>query len=295
MVHYQSINRDTHTLEERENAFRNLPKDPAVPHVFLQTCNRIERYEGTGDIPEEVSYHLFRVAAGLESGLTGEQAILGQVKEAYQTAKERYTLSAEMHKLFLAAITAGKRVRTETAIAQGAVSHSLAAIEILQQEQIDLAHSIITVIGVNKLTDDILLFLKNKGAQTLFLANRSLEKARPVAGRHGCHLYPLEKKKEILSISGVVISATSAPHTIIRPDDLDPGRPVLLIDLAFPRDIDPATAQMKGVKLFNLETIEKRIRTNLNLRKEEIRKAERILREEIRKLNETLERRKRYL
>lgn len=213
MVHYQSINHSDYSLEERKILFRQDKQRKDTPHVFLQTCNRIERYEGEGDIPEEVVQHLFRVASGLESGLLGEQAILGQVKEAYETAKEKYRLPASLHKLFLAAITTGKRVRTETAIARGAVSHSLAAIELLEEEQTDWRKSVITVIGVNKLTEDALQFLKNKGAVTLFLANRSLEKAQPLAERFGCNIYPLTRKHEILAASDIVLTATSAPPT----------------------------------------------------------------------------------
>ena len=175
MIAYKSINQQNTSLEAREAYFQGLHVERGA--VLLQTCNRVELYYGEGDVPDDVARHLFRVTAGLESALIGERAVQGQVKESYQQAQLQYRLTAEMHKLFSCALEVGKRVRTETEISQGAVSHSLAAIEILQQEQVDLSQSRITIVGVNKLTSDILKFLKNKGARMVFLANRSQMKA----------------------------------------------------------------------------------------------------------------------
>ena len=137
MIQYESISHHNTTLGEREDYFKKINKDNKGASVFLQTCNRIELYYGNGDIPEDVARHLFRVVCGLESAIVGERAVQGQVKEAYLTARKEQKLPAGMHKLFECALQIGKRVRTETQISHGAVSHSLATIEIIEQQNID--------------------------------------------------------------------------------------------------------------------------------------------------------------
>ena len=225
MIAYKSINQQNFSLEEREAYFHALKKQEGA--VLLQTCNRVELYYGEGDVPDDVARHLFRVTAGLESALIGERAVQGQVKDSYQEAQRQYHLPAEIHKLFTCALQVGKRVRTETEISQGAVSHSLAAIEIMEQEQVDLSSSRITIIGVNKLTSDILKFLKNKGAQLVFLANRSQIKAHQLADPLGISVYELRDKKQFLADTDILISATSAPHALIHAEDIPAGKPLM--------------------------------------------------------------------
>ena len=283
-----------------------------VPYVFLKTCNRSELYYGEGDMPDEVTRHLFRVVSGLESAIVGERAVQGQVKEAYYNAKAQRHLPAELHKLFLAALQVGKRVRNETEISHGAVSHSLAALEIIEDEilkgnkidaqrndKADLKKSLqdahITIIGVNKLTADILKFLQNKGAKMVFLANRSQIKAHYIADPLGIKVYTLDEKKDFLAHTDILISATSAPHLIIRKDDIPKDKSMLAIDLAFPRDIDSSLNELPHVHLFNIRDVEKKVRQNLDVREAEVKKAEAIIEEEIKELNEALERRKFFL
>lgn len=293
MIQYKSINHQDTSLAEREEYFKNLEhKEDAS--VFLQTCNRVELYYGDGDVPDEVARHLFRVVCGLESAIIGEQAVQGQVKEAYMAAKQTKKLSAGMHKLFTIALQVGKRVRNETQISHGAVSHSLAAIEIIEQENIDLRNARITIIGVNKLTEEIIKFLLNKKARLVFLANRTEEKARRMAEPFGIDIFRLEDKHKFLKDIDILISATSAPDAIIHPSDLTPGRPLLAIDLAFPRDIDPEVAKMQGVTLYNLHDVEQKVKANISVREDEVQKAEQIIEEAIVELRETLERRKQY-
>ena len=263
--------------------------------VLLQTCNRVELYYGDGDVPDDVARHLFRVTAGLESALIGERAVQGQVKDSYQQAQLQYRLTAEMHKLFSCALEVGKRVRTETEISQGAVSHSLAAIEILQQEQVDLSQSRITIVGVNKLTSDILKFLKNKGARMVFLANRSQMKAHQLADPLGISVFELHDKQRFLADTDILISATSAPHAVIDATDIPFGKKLLAIDLAFPRDIDPSIGRLPNVRLYNLSDVERRVRENISVRKSEVVRAEAIIEEEIAELQDILRRRRQYL
>jgi glutamyl-tRNA reductase len=280
-------------LEAREAYFQGLHVERGA--VLLQTCNRVELYYGEGDVPDDVARHLFRVTAGLESALIGERAVQGQVKESYQQAQLQYRLTAEMHKLFSCALEVGKRVRTETEISQGAVSHSLAAIEILQQEQVDLSQSRITIIGVNKLTSDILKFLKNKGARMVFLANRSQMKAHQLADPLGISVFELHDKQRFLADTDILISATSAPHAVIDATDIPFGKKLLAIDLAFPRDIDPSVGRLPNVRLYNLSDVERRVRENISVRKSEVVRAEAIIEEEIAELQDILRRRRQYL
>lgn len=293
MIAYKSINQQNTSLEEREAYFHGLHVKEGA--VLLQTCNRVELYYGEGDVPDDVARHLFRVTAGLESALIGERAVQGQVKDCYQQAQLKYRLSAEMHKLFSCALEAGKRVRTETEISQGAVSHSLAAIEIIQQEHLDLSRSRITIIGVNKLTADILKFLKNKGASMVFLANRSLIKAHQLADPLGISVFELHDKNQFLADTDILISATSAPHALIYEADIPANKSLLAIDLAFPRDIDACVGALPNVKLYNIRDVEQRVCKNISVRQSEVVRAEAIIEEEISELQYILRRRKHYL
>lgn len=293
MIAYKSINQQNTSLEAREAYFHDMHRPEGS--VLLQTCNRVELYYGEGDVAEATARHLFRVTAGLESALIGERAVQGQVKDSYQQAAQQFRLPAEMHKLFTCALQVGKRVRTETEISQGAVSHSLAAIEIMEQEGVDLSRSRITIIGVNKLTSDILKFLKNKGSQMVFLANRSQIKAHQLADPLGISVFELHDKHRFLACTDILISATSAPHALIHAEDIPAGKPLLAIDLAFPRDIDPSVGSLPGVRLYNIRDVEQQVRRNITVRQGEVARAEAIIEEEILELQNILNRRKQYL
>ena len=293
MIQYNSINHLTTSLKEREDYFSRMDRDEVGPSVLLQTCNRVELYYGDGEIPDAVARHLFRVVCGLESAIIGERAVQGQVKEAYLAARQSgVKLSTGLHKLFECALQIGKRVRTETQISQGAVSHSLAAIEIIEQQHINLADAHITIIGVNKLTEDIIKFLKNKGAKVMMLANRTEEKARRMAAPYGIDVRQLCEKGNFLHDADILISATSADHAVIYKEDLNPSRPLLAIDLAFPRDIDSAVADLKNVTLYNLQDVEQKVQDNIAVREDEVQKAELMIEEEIGLLRETMARRR---
>ena len=300
MITYKSINQQNTSLADREVLFSNMKRRSRERTVFLQTCNRVELYSGDGNIPNDVARHLFRVTSGLESALIGERAVQGQVKDAYIAARSQYKLSAPMHKLFEFALLTGKRVRNETEISHGAVSHSLAAIEIIENEHIDLRNARITIIGVNKLTGDILKFLKNNGARMVFLANRSVEKAKALASTVDCRVYGLDEKRQFLAQTDILISATSAPHLIVRREDIAAAdisgeKKLLAIDLAFPRDIDPTIGELSNVKLYNITDVEKEVQRNISIRQGEVSKAEEIINDEITELQETLQRRREHL
>lgn len=302
MIHYKSIDQslfpEGSDIGEQERLFDEFAHDTrtvTLPHVFLRTCNRAEIYYGDGEVSHEAANHLFRIVSGLESAIIGERAVQGQVKNAYIMASSRSKLPAEMHKLFQAALAAGKRVRSETDISHGAVSHSLAALEIISDEGVNLAEAHIAIIGVNKLTADILKFLHNKGAKMVYLANRSQQKAHDLADPLGIEVCQLKDKKKFLADADILISATSAPHIIIYKQDLREDKPLLAIDLAFPRDIDSAIGELPNVHLYNIRDVERKVRANLDIRETEVAKAEVIIAEELEKLRQTLERRKRFI
>lgn len=294
MIQYKSISHQNTSLADRERFFKEFNREGVGPSVFLQTCNRVELYYGDGEIPSEVSRHLFRVVCGLESAITGEKAVQGQVKDAYLAARNSQKLPTPMHKLFESALQIGKRVRNETEISHGAVSHSLAAIEIIEQEHIDLSNARITIIGVNKLTADIIKFLHNKGAKLVFLANRTEEKARKMAEPFGIEVYTLDDKEKFMSNTDILISATSAPDVIISKSDINPNHKLLAIDLAFPRDIAPEVTEIEGVTLYNLHDVEQKVKDNISIREDEVQKAEALIEEEIVELQGIMERRKKY-
>ncbi len=252
--------------------------------VLVKTCARTESYWGDGDVPAETARHLFRVAAGLESPLLGEGAILGQIKQSYFEAKEAGKLSSAINKLFQTAICVGHRARTETGIARGAVSYSQVTVDILCQEIPDLGNKVVSIIGVNDLTESILNFLTARGATNIILANRSFDKAEAVASKYNAVALSLSDKQKLLQLSDVIISATSAPHTIINSSDLPIFKSQLLFDLANPQDIEDGVASLHGKKLFNLQQIERLAQRNLQKRALEVDKCESIIEEEIENL-----------
>lgn len=281
MIEYQFINNSAYNLAEREILAEELSINEDEPHVFLSTCNRMELYKGQGLVPEKVVRHLYRVAAGLESSLIGERAVEGQLKRAYLMAKSRYKLSPALNRLFQTAMHTGKRVRNETGISLGAVSHSQVTADILSEEIPDLDHKIIGIIGINKLTEDILRFLVSKHTINVILSSRKYEKAIAVADKYNGSAVRLDRKEELLKCADVLISATAAPHVIVNKRDLPPDKSLLAFDLAFPRDIEVIVGDMPNVKLYNLDTIEHFAQRNLRLRQQEIKKAESIIEDEI--------------
>lgn len=269
---------------------------PREDGVLLKTCARTELYWGDGDVPADIARHLFRVAAGLESPLLGEGAILGQIKQSYFEAKKTGKLPSSINKLFQTASYVGHRVRTETGIARGAVSYSQVTVDILCHELPDLGNKVVSIIGVNELTESVLNFLIARGATNILLANRSFDKAEEIAHKYNnVEAFQLSEKQELFSLSDVVISATSAPHTIIKSSDLPTGKSQLLFDLANPQDIESDVATLEGKRVFNLQHIESLAQQNLQKRALEVSKCEAIIEEEIENLQHWQEYRKKMV
>lgn len=249
--------------------------------VLLQTCNRVEWYHGKGEISDHISRHLFRVVSGLESSLIGESAIVNQVKTAYRDAAKCKQLDKSLHKLFQTAFFVGKRVRKETGISKGAMSHSQAAVNFLFDEIGDIKNLKITVIGVNALNEKILKFLFKKDIEPVFIGNRTFEKASELARKFGAKAFRFDRLHEILENTDVLISATSAPHYILRKENFKTQKQIYMLDLAVPRDIDPEIGNCPNVKLYDIEIIEKQIRKNISQRKKEMELAASIIENEV--------------
>lgn len=249
--------------------------------VLLQTCNRVEWYSGNGEISEAIARHLFRVVSGLESSLIGESAIVGQVKTAYFNAVKNYKLDKSLHRLFQTALYVGKKVRNETGISRGAMSHSQAAVHFLFNEIGNIKNLKITVIGVNSLNENIIKFLLKKDVEPVFIGNRTFEKAKELAHKFGARAFRFDQLSETLEKTDVLISATSAPHLIVKKENFRTSKSMYILDLAVPRDIDPDIGKLPNVKLYDIEIIEKQIMKNLNLRIEKIDRANEIIENEV--------------
>lgn len=270
-----------YSVAAREEFFRTVTGTGNGTGVFLNTCNRVELYAGSGMPEPETVRHLFRVVSGLESRFVGETAIQSQVKRAYLAAANGRAVPVGIHKLFQAALRVGKRVRSETRISRGALSHSQAAVDVLISEGVDLEKAVIMIIGVHHLNRSIVRYLVRKGARTVFLGNRTYARAREMAAQLGCEAFGLEYLPERLRDADVLISATTAPHIVVRYDAFPRGKKMHIVDLAVPRDVDERIGNLPGVVLLNSEEIERRIRDTVRQRTGEIAKAEQIIQDEV--------------
>ncbi|MBI3909939.1 MAG: glutamyl-tRNA reductase, partial [Armatimonadetes bacterium] len=215
-------------------------------------------FEGT-----PAARHLFRVAAGLDSMMIGEAQILGQVKEALQFAHGAGTTGATLHSLFQHALTTGKRARAETEIGRGAVSVSLAAVQLARQIFGRLTGCVVLVLGAGKMSAQTVRFLLNDGVSPhVLVCNRTAGHAESLAAELGGEPYPWNKLPEALVRADIVISSTSAPHAVVTPDGVRAalrarrGRPLFIIDIAVPRDVDPTVGDLEDVYLYNIDDLQ---------------------------------------
>lgn len=286
--------------------------------VLLSTCNRTEIYAACTDLTQGLKsiksflmeclheeeceidnflyihtlydcvHHLFRVASGLDSMILGETQILGQVRQAYQIASAAESTNKIINTLFHKAIAVGKRVRTETEIDKNAVSISYAAVELARQQFCSLAGKAILVIGAGKMSELTAKHLVASGVNSVLVSNRSFDKAVELAEKFGGRAVRFNQLQECLVAADIVISATAARHAIITTETMNivmqkrQERPIFLIDIAVPRDIDPEVATLKGVTLFDIDDLQNVVDRNLQVRKKEAVKAQKIVDEEIR-------------
>ncbi|HWX22562.1 MAG TPA: glutamyl-tRNA reductase [Candidatus Binatia bacterium] len=271
--------------------------------VVLSTCNRVEVYGVTphvnGNIQRlfeqlsgsdfdftpylyvkegaEAIQHLFGVTGGLDSMVIGETEITGQVKQAYQTAQEARMTGKVTNRLFQTALATAKEIRTQTGIGRGAASVGSVAVELAERIfDRDLSSKTVMIVGAGKMGEACVRHLAKKSARAVLVANRSFEKAQNLAGEFGGRAVEFEELLPALGEADIVVTSTGCPHTILSREDLATlmparqNRPLFLIDIAVPRDIDADVQQINNVFLYNVDHLESIIRENVRLRESEL-------------------------
>ena len=235
----------------------------------------------------DAARQLFRVSAGLESMIVGEAEIQGQVKRAYEEALAAGTTGPLTNRLFTAALQAGKRVRSETAIGLGRASISSVAVDLAMGALGDVSNRHVVIVGAGATSELTARALADRGVQTMFVANRHADRARAMAERYGGGVVALADLPEQLATADVVVASTASPHPILGVDDLElvmrarDHRPLLLVDIAVPRDIDPACADIEGVELYDMDDLQAAVAHTMSVREAESLRAEQIVEEEI--------------
>ncbi|MEZ5076397.1 MAG: glutamyl-tRNA reductase [Solirubrobacterales bacterium] len=234
----------------------------------------------------EAARHLMQVTAGLDSMIVGEAEIQGQVKRAYELALVEGGTGPILNRLFRAALAAGGRAREETGISETGVSVPSVAVELAQRALGDLSHCQVLVIGAGETAELVARALVARGVHTVFVANRHYDRAIGLAQRFEGTAVRFEELPEQLQNADIVVSATNSPHHIVESEDLRQvmggrERPLLAIDIAVPRDIDPGCREVPGVSVFDIDDVQQIVERNTNGREAEARRAELIIEAEL--------------
>jgi glutamyl-tRNA reductase len=235
----------------------------------------------------EAARHLFGVTAGLDSMIVGEAEIQGQVKRAYELALVEGATGPILNRLFRGALAAGGRVREETAIGEKGVSVPSVAVELARRTLGDLGDRRVLVIGAGETAELVAKALVARGAASVFVANRHYDRAIGLAQRFHGEAVRFEELPEQLQAADIVVSATNSPHHIVERDGLTQvmetrsGRPLLLVDIAVPRDIEPECREIPGVSLHDIDDVQQIVERNASGREGEARRAEPILTAEL--------------
>jgi glutamyl-tRNA reductase len=235
----------------------------------------------------DAARHLYRVAAGLESMIVGENEIQGQVKRAYETALARETTGPLTTRLFRAALETGKRVRTETGIGERQLSLPAVAVALARELLGDLDGREVVILGTGETSELTARALADSGVRTVFVANRRRDRALSLARRYRGTAVNFDDLPQALARADILLAATASPHLLLESGEISEvmdrreGRPMLLIDLAVPRDIDNACGEIEGVSLYDIDDLQAVIARNRRVRQAEARKAEGIIEEEI--------------
>jgi glutamyl-tRNA reductase len=289
----------------------------ATEGVVLSTCNRVEIYAATPLAPEAAFvklkqfliehhaydgalgdelytftephslHHLFKVASGLDSMVIGETEIFGQLKDAYELAFAHQHTGARLNKVFQRAFNVAKHIRTATNIQRGSVSVMSAAVELAEKIFSSLAEHEVLVIGAGETSEKTARALLSRGARGVVVTNRSPERAVALAAELGGRAVPFENWPAEFENIDIAISSTAAPHHLLDRATLEPlmkrrkHRPLLLIDIAVPRDIDPAVSKLDNVYLYNVDDLQSIANDYLNLRREEVARCEKIIAEKV--------------
>lgn len=226
--------------------------------------------------------HMMRVASGLDSMLLGEPQILGQLKLAYQMAHQEGTLGKQLSRWFQMSFSVAKRIRTQTEIAKHPISMAYAAVNLAKQIFADLSKSHVLLVGAGENIELILQHLQAKEVSQLSVVNRTLEKAQQLADKAQCRAYPLSQLESLLAQADIVITSINAQSPIIEEQQILPilkqkRRPLLMIDLGVPRNIDPLLGQHEDIYLYSVDDLQHRMTENLKSRESAAQKAEGII------------------
>lgn len=283
--------------------------------VVLSTCNRMEIYLVTSDpvaaekavkhylakgkevsnddcffyskLGEDAAIHLCRVASGLDSMVLGETEIFGQVKQAYQAALEAAATSSRLNKLFQKSFGIGKKVRTQTTIQEGLTSVGSVAIDLAEKIFGSLRTSEVMVIGAGEMSRTTAFRLSERGVKKIHVVNRSLENARELAKELDGEAHSFEDWEHVLAKVDVVVSSTGASEPVVLPHHIEAVRakrkyrPIFMIDIAMPRDIDPEVGKIDEVFLYDLDTLQQQADENRSRRSEQARICEEIIVKEV--------------
>ena len=284
--------------------------------AILSTCNRTEFYFSAPnhykaktevenwlsaysglDLEEMTKYlyifedraavrHLFEVVGGLDSMILGESQIQGQVQDAYNLALECGFSNSIINTLFMTALSVGKRVRTETYIDRQPVSISSTAVELAKNELGSLEGKSVLILGAGETSELAARHLVSNGISGVIVANRTYAKAQKLANEFGGSAAKLSEFLDYLPDADIVISCTSSPRYVVEKEILAPvvsarKQPLMLIDIAVPRDIDPAVAELDNVILYDIDDLQNQVEQNLESRRKEAVKAQAIIEQEV--------------
>jgi glutamyl-tRNA reductase len=291
--------------------------------AWLSTCNRVELYalvgenggtaplvailaDAAGLNPRDVAghtyrhsgyeavRHLCRVASGLDSMVLGEPQILGQVAQAITEARSSRTAGPVLDRVFRRAVRTGRRARTETSIGRNPASMSSVAVALAGSVVGALRERRVLVIGLGEMGSVTVKALRSRQVREIAVANRTPARAEQVSARWGYRAYPMDELAAALEWADVVISSTSCPHLIVDGDVVRDvvarrdGRSLVFVDIAVPRDVDPAVRELPGVHLFDADDLSGNLDDGLTARRNEIPKVEGIVAEEIARLQRTV-------
>ncbi|OCQ97654.1 glutamyl-tRNA reductase [Nostoc sp. MBR 210] len=304
---------------QTESAIANLTSYPHIDEVaILSTCNRLEIYivasetdQGVREVTqflsehsklpvaslrqhlfvllhEDAVMHVMRVAAGLDSLVLGEGQILAQVKNTHKLGQQYNGIKTILNRLFKQAITAGKRVRTETSIGTGAVSISSAAVELAQIKVANLAACRVAILGAGKMSRLLVQHLVSKGATQISIVNRSRDRAQELAqqfSEHPIRTHLLGEMMTVIAESDLVFTSTSATEPILDRAKLEvvlePGRPLMLFDISVPRNVHSDVNELAHVQAFNVDDLKAVVAQNYESRRKMAQEAEKLLDEEV--------------
>jgi len=306
--------------DELPDATRALAAMPGVTEcMIVSTCNRVEMLAAVESPDTDLTTflhhhfgldqallaphiyqhrdqqavrHLFRVASSLDSMVVGEPQILGQVKEAFATARAAGTVSGQLEHLLQSAFAAAKRVRTETQIGSNSVSIASVAVELARKIFGSLQGRTVFLVGAGKMSELAARHLVQQGAGAILVTNRTLERARQLAEPFDGRVIPFEKLYETATEADIVISSTGAPHPIFRKEHGQQfmhrrrNRPMFFIDIAVPRDVDPAMNKVDGIFVYDIDDLQQVAASHIAERQTQAGDAEALINAEVERFHQ---------